>query len=584
MLKKNDKTGSKLRPDLVTMGIGVSACGKGGKWPSCLHFLDLTKGQRVVPSMTLLNSVLDGLDRGGSGCWRRSLEILGLLHQERIDLDSLSIRSLMKASEANSNYVQIPAFIQRAEAWIEASTGHIRLTRNEKPNFEDEGFIMESFESIVDQTEVQEKVSLQQSNAWFEREPAAKNLVAWSAGALNSACLQRQHGRSDPDEGHGVDRQMKLEAIEEGYPANVPLVLNVNLNVTGFKIFGEFSGAYVTGTVLSPLAQNVVGIWFNLKSPLKASLETGQTSQMRLWLPPTFQPLPDCGTALNLFSLSYDVGRELVKNPFPTTISYLSLPSGTYCFDGYDEASGQWYVEMTIEQEVSYGLDYAFEFALTNPFRTPATSDNVWRFETLQNGVILHLRRSVPGFELEQIKEVRVTPSDTTTLLALHRLEFYIMSDKYIPGGSKIEITAPNGFIFTCAFFSTDDGLANTTTCYVRELNIAEFTMDTSDPLQPNSPFRLFVFVSNPEFTPQQNYWNFRIISPLAKTLDMRDYVQSFDITGRLEVDIQATFPYFGQINPLRIVFTQSTILNQADIGNELVLDLAAFSCEASCL
>lgn len=31
---------------------------------------------------------------------------------------------------------------------------------------------------------------------------------------------------------------------------------------------------------------------------------------------------------------------------------------------------------MTIEQEVSYGLDYAFEFALTNPFRTPATSDN----------------------------------------------------------------------------------------------------------------------------------------------------------------------------------------------------------------
>jgi len=398
---------------------------------------------------------------------------------------------------------------------------------------------------------------------------------------------------------------VELEAIEEGYPANIPLVvilglsnpeisptrarnvwtfeamslssgqeelLNVNLNVTGFKIFGEFSGAYVTGTVLSPLAQNVVGIWFNLKSPLKASLETGQTSQMRLWLPPTFQPLPDCGTSLNLFSLSYDVGRELVKNPFPTTIAYMSMPSGSYCYDFYDDVSGQYYVELTIEQEVSYGLDYAFEFALTNPFTTPASADNVWRFETLQNGVILHLRRSVVGFELEQIKEVRVTPSDTTTLLPLHRLEFYIMSDKYIPGGSKIEITAPNGFIFTCAFFSTDEGLANTTTCYVREPNIAEFTMDTSDPKQPNSPFKLFVYVSNPEFTPQMNYWNFRIISPLAKTLDMRDFVSSFDITGRLEVDIQATFPYFGQVNPLRVVFVQSTILNQADVGNELVL------------
>lgn len=99
----------------------------------------------------------------------------------------------------------------------------------------------------------------------------------------------------------------------------------MNLNVTGFKIFGEFSGAYVTGTVLSPLAQNVVGIWFNLKSPLRASLETGQTSQMKLWLPPTFQPLFECGTPENLFSLSYDVGRELVKNPFPTTVRALAI-------------------------------------------------------------------------------------------------------------------------------------------------------------------------------------------------------------------------------------------------------------------
>ncbi|OLP96858.1 Pentatricopeptide repeat-containing protein, chloroplastic [Symbiodinium microadriaticum] len=396
------------------------------------------------------------------------------------------------------------------------------------------------------------------------RDPAAKSLVACCSGVITSglaappeiSCRWRLHGRSDLEvlahsladevvtavyvdhdrrphcERQALVGQMQhllaakgLEAIEEGYPADIPLVvilglsnpeisptrvnniwtfeafslstgeeqlLNVNLNVTGFKIFGEFSGAYVTGTVLSPLATNVVGIWLNLKSPLRASLDTGQTSQMRLWLPPTFQPLPDCGNAL--FSLSYDVGRELVKNPFPITISYLSLPSGTYCFDRYDEISGQWYVELTIEQEVSYGLDYAFEFGLTNPFRTPATADNVWRFETLQNDVILHLRRSVPGFELEQIKDVRVTPSDTTTLLPLHRLEFYIMSDKYIPGGSKIEITAPHGFGFTCAFFSTDAGLAITTTCYVRMPNIAEFTMDTSDPKQPNSPFRLFVY------------------------------------------------------------------------------------------
>jgi len=217
-------------------------------------------------------------------------------------------------------------------------------------------------------------------------------------------------------------------------------------------------------------------------------------------------------------------------------------------------------------------LDFAFEFAVTNPDKTPPSAINVWRFETLQTSVILHLERTIPGFELEQIKDVSVMYSDTTTLLPLHRVTFSMMSDKYIPGGSKIEITGPNGYIFTCAFFQTDRGLANTTTCYVRAPNVAEFTMDTSDPKQPNSPFRLYVYVSNPEFTPQQNWWNFRIISPLGKTIDMRDEVPSFDITGRVEVNVRATFPYLSQLNPLQVVVKQTTILNQADVGNEFQL------------
>jgi len=392
---------------------------------------------------------------------------------------------------------------------------------------------------------------------------------------------------------------IELESIEESLPANTPLVLilglgnppitprradnvwtfeafslssgnqellNVNLNVTGFKIFGEFSGAYVTGTVLSPDALNVVGARFSLKSGLSASW----SSRMKIWMPPGFIPEENCGGPL--FSPSYNPNREGVKNAFPNTISYFPLPSGTDCSAEYDENSEQHYILLRIDLMIDYGLDFAFEFAVTNPTLTPASSINVWRFETLQNNVILHLRREIRGFELEQIKEVSVTPSDTTTLLPLHRLEFYMMSDKYIQGGSKIEIVGPNGYIFTCAFFSTDRGLANTTTCYVKEPNIAEFTMDTADPKQPNSPFRLYVYVSNPEFTPQKNYWNFRIISPLGKTIDMRDYVPSFDITGRSNVDVQSTFPYLSQVNPLRIVFLQTTILNQADIGNELVL------------
>ena len=49
------------------------------------------------------------------------------------------------------------------------------------------------------------------------------------------------------------------------------------------------------------------------------------------------------------------------------------------------------FVEMTIEQEVSYGLDYAFEFALTNPNRTPATA---------LNAADLHSQRFCKEFDL----------------------------------------------------------------------------------------------------------------------------------------------------------------------------------------
>merc|ERR1711924_297641 len=112
-----------------------------------------------------------------------------------------------------------------------------------------------------------------------------------------------------------------------------------------------------------------------------------------------------------------------------------------------------------------YGLDYAFEFGAENPRYTPVPSKNLWRFETLMSDVILHLRQNIEGFQLEEIKEIHVRPSITTTLAPRNRIEFFMLTTKYIPGGSKIEIRAPNGFIFTCAFFRTDDGLANTTTC-----------------------------------------------------------------------------------------------------------------------
>ena len=53
----------KLAPDLVTIGIGVSACGKGEQWTKSLQLLEFAKLQKVEPTPTVLNSVLDGMDR-----------------------------------------------------------------------------------------------------------------------------------------------------------------------------------------------------------------------------------------------------------------------------------------------------------------------------------------------------------------------------------------------------------------------------------------------------------------------------------------------------------------------------------------
>ena len=105
--KPGTKTQAKLAPDPVTIGIGVSACGKGEQWPTSLQLLEFAKLHRVEPSPTILNSVLDGMDR--AMCWTQSLAMLALFEQERLALDSLSFRSMIQASEASSNCLQNPS-------------------------------------------------------------------------------------------------------------------------------------------------------------------------------------------------------------------------------------------------------------------------------------------------------------------------------------------------------------------------------------------------------------------------------------------------------------------------------------------
>merc|ERR1719164_265022 len=104
---------------------------------------------------------------------------------------------------------------------------------------------------------------------------------------------------------------------------------------------------------------------------------------------------------------------------------------------------------------LEFGVDYAFQFGVTNPEKQPLPNDNNFRFETLVNDVILHLRPDIRGFQLERLKVFNIEPFDTTSMLPMAKLQLTLVSDKNIPGGSQISVYAPRGFIFTCAYFRT---------------------------------------------------------------------------------------------------------------------------------
>lgn len=152
----------------------------------------------------------------------------------------------------------------------------------------------------------------------------------------------------------------------------------------------------------------------------------------------------------------------------------------------------------------------------------------------------------------------------------MSKLQIEMQSDKPIPGGSKITIYAPRGFVFTCAFFRTY-GLSATTTCYARGSR-AEFTVDTQDPKPKMFLMGIIVYATNPEFTPQPNEWGVKILGPLGTHIDTLEGYQGFDITGAILSRVMSDFAFKGQRNPLKIEFIPSTIMNQADEGNQIVV------------
>jgi len=229
-----------------------------------------------------------------------------------------------------------------------------------------------------------------------------------------------------------------------------------------------------------------------------------------------------------------------------------------------------WFVDLQLDKTLFYGQDYAFAFGIVNPEKMPPTYLNEWRFETRVDGVILHLKRGIQSFTLEQLKLFKITPYDTTALRGLAKMMFTLRSDKAVPGGSKIVIQAPQGFVFQCGFFRTI-GLSPTTTCSAKVTKIT-FTVDTQDFKVANSKMQIIAYAQNPQYTPQPNFWSVQIISPLGQAVDTLDDFPGYDITGGIVSRVLAQFPYKGQRNSITVEIFPTTIMNQADNGNEIVV------------
>lgn len=212
---------------------------------------------------------------------------------------------------------------------------------------------------------------------------------------------------------------------------------------------------------------------------------------------------------------------------------------------------------------------------------------NFFRFETLRGDVVLHFKHKVDSFMMGEIKMVTITPGDTSVMTE-NTMLFSIMSEQFIPGGSRIEMLAPTGFAFRCDKPYEVFGLSQTTICpTAQRSNTARFILDSQNALGANHPFSLQVVVENPEYTPQPNKWTFSIITVLDEFIDVRYDVRGFFVTGPITVrgfleegsaegaiasGIQPGFVFLGQKNAVKIVFRPTTIMNQADSYNEIVL------------
>lgn len=254
-------------------------------------------------------------------------------------------------------------------------------------------------------------------------------------------------------------------APTDSSPAEEHLTLvDLNADVQGFAIYGAFRSTRVASRIDSPTVVNMAAISFVLESDLVYS----ESSVLKVYLPAGFRAYPMCG--VEGFSRSYNPEWFLdAPAALDSGLAYQELPRGTSC-EASAENDPEPHIALKPGAALQYGLDYACMFEIYNAPTVPVI--NTWRFQTMLDGVLLHLDRSVMGFGLSELQDIVVDPKDTSRS-TLGQLIVKMRSTKRITGASDIRITAPVGFfplntLFNVLQFGSEGHtLASTTTCRI---------------------------------------------------------------------------------------------------------------------
>ena len=346
-----------------------------------------------------------------------------------------------------------------------------------------------------------------------------------------------------------------------GYSASS--VVNVNLRIPGFSVYGDLDSADVTGRVLGPNSVNTVGISFTLASKLICD-STNPECFLNILFPRGYIPI-DASCGSGIFSTTYS-RYEGADSQFPLHSSFLSIPHGSFCSSELVNNSSL-LMSVQIDSDLTSGIQYAFQVGVINPSVTPVK--NVFAFATTVDGVELHRTETVPGLVMRELAVFEIHPSNPTKTQN-NFIRFSIQSVKSIPPRSTISIGAPIGFVFTCNLMGFIS-LTSTTKCQSSR-NLLYLTSDKSLTIGPNTLIQFTTDALNPHWTPQTNVWSIQISTSSGITVDVKTNAPGFDVTGILSASIAAPFTYVKQKTLLTISFAPSTVQSRAIHGNSIVL------------